>query len=841
MASSTGWRRRVIGLAAAGVGCALLAATMVAAPAGASTEGETGQPPGSVTRSDGVLSGRLLALSDPAVATAPARVQAESLSLARHGTGSLVRSGGAVLVQVSLADIGSVTRADLARVGEIVNVSPEMSRATLLVAPDRLGALAALPAVEYADVVPAPISSSAGSMDTAVRATVAGTRRARCHPITSEADTQLRAAKARKLAGVDGSGVTVGVLSDSYDVDPAAATFAFDDVRSGDLPGFGNPCGRSAPVRVVAEFQPDGTTPMDEGRAMLQGIHDVAPGARLAFATASGGPDAFAANIKALARAGAGVIVDDITYLTEPFFQAGVIEKAVSSVVGKGVTYLSSAGNSNVVLGGRNVSSWETPAVRLADCPELDVDPSYGNLGQCVNFDPTGTDVGYDITVGPGGSITPVLQWAEPIAGVTDDFDLFVASTTNGDVLAHSTAVQSRSKTPVEYLTWTNDTATAAHVRLVVNRFSGTGNPRLKLAFATSSGLQSVQYDTSQAPDVVGPTVFGHNGGADTISVAAVPFNDASVVEPYSARGPVTRYYGPVKNLARPARTLASPQVINAPQVAATDGTANTFFGTPNGGVYRFFGTSAAAPAAAGVAALMKAVMPTLRAAQVRSALERTAAKVGTAPADAVGKGLVDARRAVALVAPAGAPVVTRTKAKPKAVKVSFSAAEPGPAPITGYVATCLRPGRSSGHSASRSGTSTADLVVGGLKRGKAYACSVRARTEFGLGVASAPGPTAVARGVPSRPRHVRVEAAPRAVRVSFRPAENQGGRKLTGFTATCTPEGGGKARSHSGRSTTLRVSRLHSRTTYRCVVVATNKLGASRASKRSALVRPLP
>jgi hypothetical protein len=173
-------------------------------------------------------------------------------------------------------------------------------------------------------------------------------------------------------------------------------------------------------------------------------------------------------------------------------------------------------------------------------------------------------------------------------------------------------------------------------------------------------------------------------------------------------------------------------------------------------------------------------------------------------------------------------------------VRVSFRAAEAGPAAVVGYVATCARPGKGGSHSVSRSGTSTAALVVGGLKRGRAYACTVRARTEFGLGLQSAPGRTVVARGVPSKPKHVRVEPAHHAVRVSFRPSENTGGRKLTGFTATCTPKGGGKARSHGGGSTTLRVGKLHPGTKYRCVVVAANKLGTSRASKPSALVRPL-
>ena len=93
----------------------------------------------------------------------------------------------------------------------------------------------------------------------------------------------------------------------------------------------------------------------DEGRAMLQIVHDMAPKARLGFATANGGQLNFANNIRSLAglpgapHAVAGfkadVIVDDIIYLDEPMFQDGIIAQAVDEVVATGVSYFSSAGN----------------------------------------------------------------------------------------------------------------------------------------------------------------------------------------------------------------------------------------------------------------------------------------------------------------------------------------------------------------------------------------------------------------------------------------------------------------------------------------------------------------
>lgn len=96
---------------------------------------------------------------------------------------------------------------------------------------------------------------------------------------TSQGDISMRSDIARNTFGVDGSGVTVGALSDSYDF----LGDADKDVVSGDLPGVGNPFGNTTPVNVLRDL----SSGSDEGRAILQLVHDVAPGAELAFHTAN--------------------------------------------------------------------------------------------------------------------------------------------------------------------------------------------------------------------------------------------------------------------------------------------------------------------------------------------------------------------------------------------------------------------------------------------------------------------------------------------------------------------------------------------------------------------------
>jgi hypothetical protein len=182
---------------------------------------------------------------------------------------------------------------------------------------------------------------------------------------------------------------------------------------------------------------------------------------------------------------------------------------------------------------------------------------------------------------------------------------------------------------------------------LVVNRFSGVLNPRLKFILAENgSGVSETEYPQSSGGDVVGPTIYGHAGAASAISVAAVPFNNSAKVEPYSSRGPVTHYFGPVEGAA-PALPLGSPEAVPKPDVAATDCGATTFFARRSGSTWRFCGTSAAAPHAAAVAALVRQAKPTLSQQQVREAITETATPVGSFGANAAGAGLVDAFAAI--------------------------------------------------------------------------------------------------------------------------------------------------------------------------------------------------
>jgi len=214
---------------------------------------------------------------------------------------------------------------------------------------------------------------------------------------TTQGDHSMHSDLARAQFGVDGTGVRVGVLSDSFDCAPGPFapgqnfTRAGQDAVNGDLP---------LGVRVLADLHtvPDGEC-TDEGRAMMQIVHDVAPGASLSFNTALTSEEDFAAGIVALADDGAKVIVDDAEYFDEPMFEDGVVANAVDQVVARGVAYFSAAGNE----GRQSYQSAFRPSGRK------------GLSGVRHNFNPgPGVNDLQHLVAPPGTVSLLVLQWDQP-------------------------------------------------------------------------------------------------------------------------------------------------------------------------------------------------------------------------------------------------------------------------------------------------------------------------------------------------------------------------------------------------------------------------------------------
>ena len=456
--------------------------------------------------------------------------------------------------------------------------------------------------------------------------------------VGSEADTAHAANTARLNTGTDGSGQKVCALSDSYDT-AGTSPSASDDVNSGDLPGQGNPEGRTTPVDVRQEYDGSDPEPTDEGRAMLQLIHDIAPGATLGFHTAFGGIANFVSGIQDLAGSGCTIIVDDVRYFAEPFYQDGPVSNAVDDVVSNSeVAYFSSAGND-----GRN--SYEASFRNSGEPGVL----SSGSFAHDFDSGPN-TDTRQEITIEPDGTFQITFQWTDPSAlvqgseGANTDFDIVLVDE-NDNVVAQSADDNISNGLPFEFLEYTNDDSSAKTLFLVIEQAAenGTDDDEVKYIYGPfNGGFQINEYET------FGPTLFGHPMADSAMAVAAAPFY---YTEEYCSRFPGNCFEERPPPYLEPFSSLGGIPILfeqdgdersavirEKPDVTAADGIDNTFFqedlpsdflnGVDTDPHPNFFGTSAAAPSVAAIAALIRQARPVLSPHDVYRRLDTTAADV---------------------------------------------------------------------------------------------------------------------------------------------------------------------------------------------------------------------
>ena len=435
-------------------------------------------------------------------------------------------------------------------------------------------------------------------------------------PVRSEGDAAHRADAARDRFRVDGTGIGIGVISDG--VDSLAQRQA-----EGDLP-----------ERVTV--LPGQAGAGDEGTAMLEIVHDLAPGAELYFATGFDvGEAQFAANIEALCEAGASVIVDGLAYFLEAAFQDGIVAQGINAAAAEGCVHFSSAGNRGN-LNDETSGTWE------------------GDYTAGRPVDADGEDLGTAHDFGDGVEANPllengfafVLQWSDPLGASANDYDLFLLDSAD-NVLRSSTNLQDGSQDPIEFIDSTG--VNAGDARLLVVKASGEDR---YLRLDTLRGRLEVATE--------GATV-GHNAAERAFGVAAVDvrsaggtggvFDGSESVEVFSADGPRRIFYEPDGTAITPGDLSSTGgRLLQKPDLAAADQVST---GTP--GFSRFAGTSAAAPHAAAIAALMleaaggpaDLALPELRYAMARSALDIEAPGVDRDS----GAGILMAFDAVAAVA----------------------------------------------------------------------------------------------------------------------------------------------------------------------------------------------
>jgi len=391
---------------------------------------------------------------------------------------------------------------------------------------------------------------------------------------TSLGDIAQQSENARNAFNVKGADVKIGVISDSYDTKGQAQY----DVLNGDLPNS---------VHVLYDFPSElGTffSLSDEGRAMMQIIHDVAPDAALAFRSGFISGEDMAVAIDELADPSLGdcdIIVDDLTHIGEPFFKDGMIARTVNSLPAD-VFYITAAGNfgDNSHAGTFNPSS-TNPLLH--------------------DFNTTGQeDTIQSISLGDG-YYTIVLQWDDDFYSLRDvfqdgndgaqnDLDIFLVDDL-GNIIVDSNN-DNLGKDPIETMNFSvKDGGYLANI--MIKRASGTENVDFKYIVFRGHDFKFNEYETGTS------TIMGHANSEKAITVGAVlydyapAFRDSLNIASFSSRGGT-----PVEGVVRNKPDIAAPNGINTTvELGGVD--------YDNDGFPNFFGTSASAPHVAGVIALL--------------------------------------------------------------------------------------------------------------------------------------------------------------------------------------------------------------------------------------------
>jgi subtilisin-like proprotein convertase family protein len=463
--------------------------------------------------------------------------------------------------------------------------------------------------------------------------------------VVSEGDRTHAAATARTRFKVTGTGVKVCVLSDGVD---SLATVQ----QAGELP--------------VVDVLPGQSGSGDEGTAMLEIVHDLAPNATLGFATAFVSDSSFADNIRDLRFvAHCNVIVDDVIYFNEDPFQDGPIAQSVNAVTADGAVYFSSAGNEGNTID-RTSGNFESDFVNSGQ--------AVGKFAGAANdFDPgPGVQVYEPISPASSGAVPVTLFWADPWHAAADDYDLYLFDS-NSTIVAFSQDVQNGTQDPFEILRTPLFGGTG--LRLAVVKFSGADRYFQLTAFR---GRFSNSADGLIARVTPGVT-RGHSAAVNAFSVAAAPaaaplpfdlepgdppnpsgpfpnaFTKGQKPERFTSDGPRRVFFNADGSPITPGNfTSTGGTVRQKPDVTAADGVSTSL-----SDFSPFFGTSAAAPHAAAIAALVLSGNPGASTALIRQAFNATALDLAPPGIDnRSGHGIVRADRVLANTGATPQPLV---------------------------------------------------------------------------------------------------------------------------------------------------------------------------------------
>jgi hypothetical protein len=417
----------------------------------------------------------------------------------------------------------------------------------------------------------------------------------------------MRADQFVAQTGTDGTGARVGVQS--------AGISSLQTIQArGELPA----------VQVVKPSDGASSQTGDEGTALLEEVHAVAPGAGLAYC----GPGTFVEYTSCLSQliaAGASILVDDLI-----FPQQDLLSSDSSAVQAIGQLL---AENPTVTLftaqGNYNGSYWEgnyaPVALSSLGLPPLTC-PSNGATQTDYYVSEFDGDPSQLLTVTQSSRIPLAFAWADPPDHNASKFDVYWVDTTDS---TKSGCLSTASATDTQVAVGAGFQA-GSYSLYIATPDASPGGKFLKL-WIGGDGLTSLSKPTTGS--IVTPQAFA----SGAVTVGAVNGSDGvgNRIESFSSLGPIAIAFPDVTRIQAPV--LVAPDGINVD----ADGTyfAGSLF--PDG---NFYGTSASAPNAAAVAALIRGAFPGLTASQLASALKSGAVQLGSVSPDGTfGYGRIDA------------------------------------------------------------------------------------------------------------------------------------------------------------------------------------------------------
>ena len=437
--------------------------------------------------------------------------------------------------------------------------------------------------------------------------------------VITEGNKILKSDIARQLFNIDGTGVKVGIISTSFN----AKNKLSDDIVSGELPGENNPDKRNAPVQILKDIGQDSSFADDEGRALAQIIHDIAPGSELFFHTFIGGEgknpidtndSSYAEAVNSLVDSGVDVIVDDAQFYTT-IFQDGKASLAVEEAVSEGVVYVPAAGNNGNISYESEFRPQETFSIENITFEAHDFEP--GN----------DIDLFQDVRVSKEETtIKPLLSWNEPINNATSAYEMFLLSSPelpNEDNIVSFSTVPNEAALddPLRQLAYSPQTDEELYLLIAKQTDSDSTDSSNQIKWiSTANGADRTTDYEYIDENAVNNTVFGPANAEGGITVGATDVDNPLQPREYSSQGGSPILFDSEGN------RLDEPTIREKPNVFAVDGVSTAF--DPETQFNPFNGTSAAAPHVAGIVALMlerAGGADNLSPEEVRSILQNTA------------------------------------------------------------------------------------------------------------------------------------------------------------------------------------------------------------------------